>query len=116
MTYATKTPMLRLAAFAFAGALAATAISANATERNPSDQVPNWISESNFAAMDDYDIYEIDHAQKLGERVLIGGHSASESRELVDEALSSNTVSRELTSFETPSLDHLDAKQGPRGR
>ncbi|WP_138933307.1 hypothetical protein [Roseovarius arcticus] len=92
MTYSTKTPAFRVIALALVSPLIAAAIPASAMDRDPTNQVPNWISESSFSAMSAYDIHEIDRAQKLGNGVIIGRYTVSESRDLVDEALNSDSV------------------------
>ncbi len=92
MTYATKSPALCFFAMAFAVALLTTAIPASAMDGDPSNQVPHWISESSFNSMNAYDLYQVDRAQRLGKRIVIEGYTASESRNLVDEALNTGTV------------------------
>jgi hypothetical protein len=115
MTNAIKTPALRLVALAVAGTLT-TAIPASAMDRDPADQVPNWISESSFEAMSAHDVYKIDRAQDLGKRVVIEGHTVSESRELVDAARDRNMVTRESTSFEQRSFAPQDPNRESLGR
>ena len=89
MTFATKTSAIRNAALA--AIVTAAALPAAAMDRDPSDLVPSFISESQFNAMSEAEIYEIDQAQETGNRVVIEGYTASESRELVDAALAART-------------------------
>jgi hypothetical protein len=116
VTHATKTPAFRFIALVLAGALTAVAIPASANDREPIDQVPNWVSQNSFDAMNAYDIYEIDHAQKLGKRVIIEGYTAAESRNLVDEASNADTVASRTASFELRPSEPLGQHQGPRDR
>ncbi|MGM0741738.1 MAG: hypothetical protein ACQEVT_09200 [Pseudomonadota bacterium] len=117
MTYATKTPAFRIAALALAGTLIASAIPASAMEINPSDRAPTWVSESDFSAMNANEIYEIDRAQRLGASVIIEGHSASQSREVVDAALAETPVTRTVSSFDaTGYSDPQDTSLGSHGR
>ncbi len=116
MTYATKTPAFRFIALALVGTLTAAAIPASAMDRDPTAQVPNWISESSFNSMSASDIYDVGQAQKLGDGVIIGTYTVAESRDLVDRALKLDTVAPQLTSFEQNSFGSWNQHLQPRDR
>jgi len=117
MTNATRIPAFRIAALALAGTMMASAIPAGAMEINPSDRAPSWVSESNFNTMNANEIYEIDRAQRLGVNVIIEGHSASQSRKVVDAALAETPVTRSGPSVGTQDYsDPQDTSLGSHGR
>jgi len=116
MTYATQTPAFCVIALALLGTLTAAAIPASAMDRDPIDQVPNWISESSLNSMNAYDIHEIDHAQKLGKGVVIGRYTVAESRDLVDATLNRDTVATRSTSIEQRPSGPQTQHQGPGNR
>ncbi|MEI4263924.1 hypothetical protein [Roseovarius sp. D0-M9] len=116
MTYATQNPAFRVITLALVGTLTAVAIPASAMDRDPTDQVPNRISESSLNSMNAYDIHEIDHAQKLGKGVIIDGYTVAESRDLVDATLNRDTVATRPTSTEQRPFSTQTQHQGPGNR
>lgn len=116
MTHATKSPALRFFAMAFAASLTAAAIPASAMDRGPADQVPNWISASDFNSMNASDIHEVDRAQRLGKRVVIEGSTVTGSRDLVDKALNTGTVATRSSFSEQGLASFLSQHQGPGNR
>lgn len=100
MTHGNPKPAFNLVTVALAGALTAAAIPATATELDPADRVPHWISKSAFNAMSAAEIYDVDRAQRQGKSVVIEGHTVSQSRAIVDEALGGNAVTRSPASFD----------------
>lgn len=116
MTYATRTTAFRFFTLALVGALAASAIPASAMDRDPTNQVPNWISESSFNSMNANDIYAVGHAQKLGNSVIIEGYTVAESRDLVDGALNSGTIATRSAPVEQSRFAAQDQHSGPGNR
>ncbi|RKF15033.1 hypothetical protein D6850_09255 [Roseovarius spongiae] len=108
MTHATRTPAFRIVALALAVSLAAAIPPASAMDRDPLSPVPSWISQGSFDSMDANAIYAIDHAQKLGKRIIIEGHTPSQSRALVDKALTTEIVASRASAFEQRPSERLN--------
>jgi hypothetical protein len=76
-------------------ALTATALPATAGQRTVIEQLPTQISKSAFQSLSTSGLHQIDIAHKRGQRVQIGDYSPSQSRAVVDKALSNgDSVSR----------------------
>lgn len=116
MTYATRTTAFRFLVVAFAAGLTTAAIPASAMDRAPADQVPIWISASDFNSMSAAELYAVDRAQRLGKRVVIEGSTLAGSRDLVDEALNTGRSASRLSFSEQGPASFLDQHQGPGNR
>lgn len=95
MTKFAHTPARRVLALMIGAALTATALPATAGQRTVIEQLPSQISKAEFQSLDQAAVYEINIAHKRGQRVQIGDYSPSQSRAVVDKALTNgDSVSR----------------------
>lgn len=97
MTNFTKTPARSALALILGATLTAAALPAAASQITEIERLPMQISKAEFQSLSGPELYQIDIAQKRGQRVEIGNYSLSQSKAAVDEALNmhgGDTVSR----------------------
>ncbi|MHA7850050.1 hypothetical protein [Roseovarius sp.] len=97
MTKFANTPARSALAIVLGATLTAAALPAAASQITEVERLPMQISKAEFQSLSAPELYEIDIAQKRGQRVQIGDYSLSQSQAVVDEALniqSDDTVSR----------------------
>jgi predicted outer membrane protein len=76
--------LLTAAAVALIGA--APLASHAGEDLDPTDTVPRYLSIAEFRALSDAELYMVDLAIKRGRRIVVAGHSASESRRMIESA------------------------------